>query len=159
MLRPRQPVRNSNRHYLRTDRSALHSGDPEKSLLGVGHLKRQGRGFKGHITVRHRGGGVKKKMRMIDWKREKHVVPGVVKHVEYDPTRSANIALIFYRDGEKRYIIAPEGLEIGQEIVAGPKAEVRVGNALPLKIFRLVCQSTTLRPVSAKVRSSRVVPA
>jgi len=133
MLLKHKPTNNGNRHYVKVDHSDLFDGRPERGLVASGHLKRQGRGFKGHITVRHRGGGMKRKMRILDWKRDKSNVPGYVKHIEYDPNRSANIALIFYKDGEKRYIIAPEGLEIGAEIMAGQNVEVRVGNALPLK--------------------------
>ncbi len=133
MLIKQKPTNNSNRHYVRVSHAHLHDGDPEKSLLAPGHLKRQGRGFKGHITVRHRGSGVKKRMRIIDWKRDKAGIPAVVKTIEYDPTRSANIALLFYKDGEKRYIIAPEDLKIGDEIMSGESAEVKIGNALQLK--------------------------
>jgi large subunit ribosomal protein L2 len=133
MLIKQKATNNANRHYLKTDRSGLHDGDPEKSLLVPGHFKRQGKGYKGHITVRHRGGGVKKRLRMIDWKREKYTVPAVVQRIEYDPARSANIALLFYKDGEKRYIIAPEGLTAGETIMSGENVEVRIGNALPLK--------------------------
>ncbi len=133
MLSKRVPTSNSNRHYVRVDHSHLHDGGPEKSLLAPGHFKRQGRGFKGHVTVRHRGGGVKKRLRLLDWKREKHNVPGIVQRIEYDPARSANIALIFYKDGEKRYIICPDGLVAGQEVISGESIEVKTGNALPLK--------------------------
>ncbi len=133
MLIKQKPTNNSNRHYVRVGHAHLSDGGPEKSLLAPGHLKRQGRGFKGHITVRHRGAGVKKRLRIIDWKRDKALIPAVVKSIEYDPTRSANIALVFYKDGEKRYIIAPEGLNIGDEIMSGETAEIKVGNALPLK--------------------------
>jgi large subunit ribosomal protein L2 len=133
MLIKNKPVTSGSRHYLKTDRSELHDGGPEKSLLAGGHLKRQGRGFKGHVTVRHRGGGVKKLIRILDWKRDKHNVPGIVKRIEYDPARSANIALIFYKDGEKRYMVAPEGLDIGREVISGENVEAKVGNALPLK--------------------------
>jgi large subunit ribosomal protein L2 len=133
MLIKARPTSAGTRHRISVDRSHLHDGSPEKSLLAGGHLKRQGRGFKGHVTVRHRGGGVKKRLRLLDWKREKHGIAGVVKRLEYDPNRSANIALIYYKDGEKRYVIAPDGLVIGQEIMSGPTAEVKVGNALQLK--------------------------
>jgi large subunit ribosomal protein L2 len=133
MLKKYKPKTPGTRHRVDVDRSHLHKGKPEKSLVKKGHKKRQGRGFKGHITVRHRGGGVKKKQRVIDFKRDKHGVPGVIKRIEYDPMRSANIALVFYKDGEKRYILAPDKLEVGQEIMAGEEAEVKVGNALQLK--------------------------
>lgn len=132
MLKKHKATTPGRRHRIDVDRSDLHKGKPEKSLLKKGHKKRQGRGYKGRITVRHRGGGVKKRQRIIDFKRNKRDVPGVVKRIEYDPMRSANIALIFYRDGEKRYILAPDGLEVGQEIMAGEKAEFEVGNAIPL---------------------------
>ncbi|NCN24003.1 MAG: 50S ribosomal protein L2 [Candidatus Pacebacteria bacterium CG10_big_fil_rev_8_21_14_0_10_42_12] len=121
------------RHQLVIDRSDLHKGKPEKSLLASGHKKRQGRGFKGHITVRHRGGGVKKKMRIIDWKRVRRDIPGTVQHIEYDPMRSSHLALVYYPDGGKAYIIAPDELKEGDIINAGEKAEIRPGNALPLE--------------------------
>lgn len=133
MLIQRKPTTSGQRHQVNIDRSHLHSGAPEKSLLVPGHVKRQGRGFKGHVTVRHRGGGVKKKIRIIDWKRSKYGVPAVVNRFEYDPTRGAHLALLFYKDGEKAYIIAPEGLAIGATVVSGPDVEVKVGNALALK--------------------------
>lgn len=132
MLKKHKATTPGRRHRIDTDRSDLHKGKPEKSLLKKGHKKRQGRGYKGRITVRHRGGGVKKKQRVIDFKRNKLGVPGIVKRIEYDPMRSANIALIFYKDGEKRYILAPDELEVGQEIMAGEDAEVEVGNTIPL---------------------------
>jgi len=135
MLRARKATSPGQRHQINVDRSDLHKGAPEKSLLVSGHIKRQGRGFKGHITMRHRGAGVKKRLRMIDWKRSKTGVPGKIDRIEYDPMRSANIALVVYKDGDKRYMLAPDGLEIGAEVVSGPEVEVRVGNALPLKVI------------------------
>lgn len=104
---------------------------PEKSLT-VTLKKHAGRNSRGKITVRHRGGGYRPKYRIIDFKRNKDHIPGTVATIEYDPNRSANIALIHYADGEKRYIIAPEGLTVGTKIESGPKADIRVGNALPL---------------------------
>jgi large subunit ribosomal protein L2 len=133
MLRKQKPTTSGRRHQVTVDRSGLHKGSPEKSLLVSGHKKRQGRGFKGHITVRHRGGGVKKRMRIIDWKRDKFDIPGRVDRVEYDAMRNANVCLVIYEDGEKRYMISPEGLNIGDQVMAGEKAEVKPGNALPLK--------------------------
>ena len=133
MLIKQKPTNNSNRHYLKVSHAHLHDGAPEKSLLAGGHLKRQGRGASGHITVRHRGGGVKKLLRVIDWKRDKRDIPAVVQRIEYDPNRSANIALLFYKDGEKRYILAPEGLEIGQTVLAGKSLEMKPGNAMALR--------------------------
>ncbi len=105
--------------------------EPEKSLT-VTLKKHSGRNAQGRITVRHRGGGYRPKYRIIDFKRDKDDVPGKVATIEYDPNRSANIALIFYADGEKRYIIAPLTLKVGDVIVSGPKADIKVGNALPL---------------------------
>jgi large subunit ribosomal protein L2 len=105
---------------------------PEKSLLKT-KKNSAGRNTQGRITVRHRGGGSKRRIRIVDFKRDKTGVPGRVAAIEYDPGRSARIALIFYRDGEKRYIIAPVGLKVGEMIQAGPEAEVKVGNALPLQ--------------------------
>jgi large subunit ribosomal protein L2 len=133
MIIKNKPTSNSNRHYAKVDHSMLHDGDPEKSLLVPGHFKRQGRGAKGHVTVRHRGGGVKKRMRILDWKRDKHNIPGVVKRLEYDPARSANIALVYYKDGEKRYIIAPDALVVGQEVISGKDVEAKAGNAMPVQ--------------------------
>jgi len=104
---------------------------PEKSLLKP--LKKQaGRNFRGKITVRHRGGGAKRRLRVIDFKRDKFDIPGRVAAVEYDPNRSARIALIFYVDGEKRYILAPLGLKVGDTIMSGKNAEIRPGNTLPM---------------------------
>jgi large subunit ribosomal protein L2 len=104
---------------------------PEKTLLRP--LKRSaGRNFRGKITVRHRGGGHKRRYRVIDFKRDKSGVPGRVASIEYDPNRSARIALVVYADGEKRYIIAPVGLMVGDMVMAGPESEIRVGNALPI---------------------------
>jgi large subunit ribosomal protein L2 len=106
--------------------------EPEKSLV-MPLKKRGGRNNRGKITVRHRGGGAKRKLRVIDFKREKIGVPGRVSAIEYDPNRSARIALIYYADGDKRYILAPVGMNIGDTVMSGPDAEVRPGNTLPLK--------------------------
>lgn len=132
MLKKHKPTTPGTRNKVSLDRSHLHKGKPVKSLVAKGHKKRQGRGYKGHITVRHRGGGVKKKMRIIDWKRKKRGIAGKVVRFEYDPMRSANIALIVYPDGDKRYILAPSKLEVGQKIETGPDVEIKPGNALPL---------------------------
>ena len=104
---------------------------PEKSLT-VTLKKHSGRNNRGKITVRHRGGGYRPKYRIIDFKRNKDGIPGTVATIEYDPNRSANIALINYADGEKRYIIAPNKLKVGDVIVSGPDADIKIGNALPL---------------------------
>ena len=104
---------------------------PEKSLT-VTLKKHAGRNSRGRITVRHRGGGTRPKYRIVDFKRNKDSIPGNVSTIEYDPNRSANIALVTYADGEKRYIIAPNGLKVGDVIFSGPEADIKVGNALPL---------------------------
>jgi len=104
---------------------------PERALLEPQH-KHAGRNFNGHITVRHRGGGHKTKYRKIDFVRAKDEVPAEVASIEYDPNRSARIALLHYRDGEKRYILAPLGLKRGDVVVSGPSADIKTGNALPL---------------------------
>ena len=109
----------------------LTTSTPEKSLL-VTIKKNSGRNNQGKITVRHQGGGVKRKYRIIDFKRNKLNVPGTVASIEYDPNRTANIALVNYADGEKRYIIAPKGLEVGATIESGENADIKVGNALPI---------------------------
>ena len=105
---------------------------PEKSLLQP-LTKKGGRNNLGRITVRHQGGGAKRKYRVIDFLRNKDNIPGTVKTVEYDPNRSANIALVVYADGEKRYIIAPKGIQVGTQIFSGKDADIKVGNALPLE--------------------------
>jgi len=106
--------------------------EPEKSLL-MPLKKKAGRNNRGKITVRHRGGGAKRRLRIIDFKRDKIGIPGKVASIEYDPNRSSNIALIYYVDGEKRYILAPLGLNVGDSIMSGGDAELKPGNALPLK--------------------------
>ena len=105
--------------------------EPEKSLLAP-LKKRAGRNGKGRITVRHRGGGHKRRYRIIDFKRGKQGIPATVKSIEYDPNRTANIALLVYADGEKRYILAPVGVTVGDKLESGPDAEIRAGNALPI---------------------------
>ena len=104
---------------------------PEKNLV-VTVKKNSGRNNQGKITVRHQGGGAKRKYRIIDFKRNKLDVPGTVSAIEYDPNRTANIALISYKDGEKRYILAPNGLKVGDKVMSGENADIKVGNTLPL---------------------------
>ena len=105
--------------------------EPERSLV-EDLRKKAGRNMHGRITVRHRGGGEKRKYRVIDFKRNKDGIPATVKTIEYDPNRSANIALLFYADGEKRYIIAPLDLKVGDTVMSGPEADIKPGNALPI---------------------------
>src|SRR5438093_2036469 len=114
--------------------SEITKKEPERSLIAP-LKKAAGRNNSGKMTVRHRGGGAKRAYRIIDFKRNKLSVPGKVNAIEYDPNRSARIALVFYADGEKRYILAPNGLKVGDTIKAGPDAEIRVGNALPLRLM------------------------
>ena len=126
-----KPTTNARRNMSVTDYSSLSKVAPEKSLLQP-IKKNAGRNSYGRITVRHRGGGNRRKYRVIDFKRQKFDIPATVKTLEYDPNRSAFIALIQYEDGEKSYIIAPEGLKVGDTVVAGPSADIKPGNALPL---------------------------
>ena len=126
-----KPYTPSRRHMTGSDFSEITKTTPEKSLC-VSLKKNSGRNNQGKITVRHRGGGAKRKYRIIDFKRNKDGVPATVIGIEYDPNRSANIALICYADGEKSYIIAPQGLTDGMKVMNGPEAEVKVGNCLPL---------------------------
>ena len=126
-----KPTTPSRRNMSVTDYSGLSKVAPEKSLLAPLN-KKSGRNSYGRITVRHRGGGNRRKYRIIDFKRQKFDVPGTVKTLEYDPNRSAFIALIEYQDGEKRYIIAPNGLKVGDTLVASPSADIKPGNALPM---------------------------
>lgn len=127
-----KPVTAGTRARIDLVRDELTTNRPEKSLTS-GKKSNAGRDCRGRISVRHKGGGHKRRYRIIDFKRDKHGIPGVVHTIEYDPNRSANIALIFYADGDKRYIIAPKGLTVGQKIMAGDNAVPTVGNALPLE--------------------------
>ena len=127
-----KPTTNARRNMSVTDYSGLSKVAPEKSLLEP-LKKNSGRNSYGRITVRHRGGGNRRKYRIIDFKRNKFDVEGTVKTIEYDPNRSAFIALVEYEDGEKSYIIAPQGLKVGYKVVAGETADIKPGNALPLK--------------------------
>ncbi len=122
---------NGRRGMTTLDNSELTKVKPEKSLL-VTLKKNGGRNNQGRITVRHQGGGEKRKYRIIDFRRDKDGVKGTVASIEYDPNRSSNIALIHYIDGEKRYIIAPKGLKVGDKIESGENADIKVGNSLPL---------------------------
>ncbi len=126
------PYTPSRRNMTGYDFKEITTDKPEKSLT-VSLKKNAGRNAQGKITVRHRGGGSRRKYRIIDFKRNKDGIPATVKTIEYDPNRTANIALVCYADGEKRYILAPVGLQVGQTIMNGPDAEVRVGNCMELK--------------------------
>ena len=126
-----RPYTPSRRHMTGSDFAEVTRQEPEKSLC-TSLKKNAGRNNQGKITVRHRGGGSRRKYRIIDFKRNKDGIPATVIGIEYDPNRSANIALICYEDGQKAYILAPQGLTDGMKVMNGPEAEVRVGNCLPL---------------------------
>ena len=126
------PYTPSRRNMTSLDFAEITKSTPEKSLV-VSLKKNSGRNNQGKITVRHRGGGSRRKYRIIDFKRRKDDIPATVVAIEYDPNRTANIALICYADGEKAYILAPAGLTDGMKVMNGPEAEVRVGNCLPLE--------------------------
>ncbi|QHS23944.1 50S ribosomal protein L2 [Virgibacillus sp. MSP4-1] len=127
-----KPTSNGRRNMSASDFAEITTNKPEKTLLAP-LSKRAGRNNQGRLTTRHQGGGHKRKYRIIDFKRDKDGIPGRVATVEYDPNRSANIALIHYADGEKRYILAPKGLKVGDEIQSGQGADIKTGNALELK--------------------------
>lgn len=127
-----KPYTDSTRNRSVLDFSNLSKIKPEKSLLVANH-RSKGRNNQGRITIRHKGGGHKRRYRLIDFKRNKYDIEGQVMSIEYDPNRNSNIALINYKDGEKRYILHPETLNIGDTIFSGEKAEIKVGNSLPLQ--------------------------
>ncbi|HET7522234.1 MAG TPA: 50S ribosomal protein L2 [Bacillales bacterium] len=131
-IRKYKPTSNGRRGMSVSDFSEITTDQPEKSLLKP-LPKKGGRNNQGRMTVRHQGGGHKRQYRVIDFKRNKDGIPGRVATIEYDPNRSANIALIHYKDGEKRYILAPKGLKVGAEVMSGADADIQLGNALPLK--------------------------
>jgi len=128
------PTSPGRRNMTVLDYSELSKVEPEKSLLAVKHRK-GGRNAHGRITVRHRGGGAKKKYRIIDFKRDKDGIEAKVVSIEYDPNRSAHIALLNYADGEKRYILAPLGLKVGDTVISGDSADIKPGNALKLEFI------------------------
>ena len=147
-IRSFRPVTAARRQMSTLVNDEITKSTPEKSLVVI-KKKNGGRNNQGHITVRHQGGGEKRKYRIIDFKRNKYDVPGKVASIEYDPNRTANIALINYRDGEKRYIIAPKDLKVGMEIVSGENADIKIGNALPLMNIPVgtVIHNIELRPL------------
>ena len=131
-IRKFRPMTPGTRRRSVSDFAEVTRGTPEKSLLEP-LTKSGGRNNKGHLTMRHRGGGHKRRYRRIDFKRQKFGVPARVAQIEYDPNRTARIALLIYADGEKRYIVHPNGLRVGDTVVSGPGSDIRTGNALPLK--------------------------
>ena len=141
------PYTPSRRHMTGLDFDVITKSTPEKSL--VRSLKKNaGRNNQGKITVRHQGGGSRRKYRIIDFKRNKDGIPAIVKSIEYDPNRTANIALICYADGQKAYILAPEGLKVGMKVVSGAEAEAKIGNCLPLSEI----------PVGAQIHNIELYP-
>jgi len=152
-----RPVSPGQRHRLAPFYETITKGSPEKSLL-TSIKKTGGRNNQGRMTMRYIGGGHKRRLRVIDFKRDKKDIPGVVKAIEYDPNRSARIALIYYKDGEKRYILAPEGLKVGEEILSGENVAPEVGNALPLAKIPLgtIVHNVEIKPGTgaAMVRSA-----
>jgi large subunit ribosomal protein L2 len=128
-LRPTSPGR---RFTVKVNSPQLHKGEPHEPLIGK-LSKNGGRNNQGRITTRHRGGGHKRRFRVVDFKRNKDGVDGKVERIEYDPNRSAHLALVLYADGERRYILAPKGIRSGDEIISGREAPIKLGNALPLK--------------------------
>ncbi|MCI6676793.1 MAG: 50S ribosomal protein L2 [Clostridiales bacterium] len=141
------PYTPSRRQMTGSDFSEITSATPEKSLT-VSLKKNAGRNNQGKITVRHQGGGSRRKYRIIDFKRNKDGIPAIVKSIEYDPNRTANIALICYADGQKAYILAPEGLKVGMKVSNGAEAEAKVGNCLPLSEI----------PVGAQIHNIELYP-
>ncbi len=135
-IRKINPTSPGQRGMTKSDYQEITTSTPEKSLLKP-LKKTAGRNNTGRITCRHKGGGVKQYYRMIDFKREKFGVPATVKTIEYDPNRNVRISLVFYADGEKRYILTPEGLNVGDVIVSGTDVAIQVGNALPLELIPL----------------------
>ena len=131
-IRIYRPTSAGRRNSSGSDFAEITKTKPEKSLLEA-HPRTAGRNHHGHITSRRRGGGAKRRFRVIDWKRDKDGIPARVDSIQYDPNRSSHIALLIYADGEKRYIVAPKGLTVGQTLTSGPDAEPRVGNCKALK--------------------------
>ena len=142
-----RPLTPSTRYITIADFSDITKTKPEKSLVEI-RKKTGGRNVYGRMTARGIGGGHKQKIRLIDFKRDKYGIPATVATIEYDPNRSSRIALVHYADGEKRYIIQPVGLKVGQSIMSGPEADILVGNALPLKNIPLgtIVHNIELRP-------------
>ncbi len=146
-LKKFKPITPGQRHKINSDYAELTTGKPEKSLLAP-NKKSGGRNNDGRMTMRYIGGGHKQRYRVVDFKREKHGVPATVKSIEYDPNRTAHIALLWYADGEKRYIIAPNGLKVGDSLLSGEKATPNVGNAMFLSDVPLgtVIHNIELKP-------------
>jgi large subunit ribosomal protein L2 len=143
-----KPTSPGRRQMSVSDFAEITRSEPERSLLQGRTTRSGGRNVNGHVTSWHRGGGHKRRYRTIDFRRDKIDIPAKVAAIEYDPNRSANIALLHYKDGEKRYIIAPAGLKVGDQLMSGENAEIRTGNALPLSRIPLgsVIHGVEMRP-------------
>ena len=148
-VRKLKPTTPGQRHKVIGAFETITASAPEKSLV-FGKTKTGGRNNVGKMTMRYIGGGHKQKYRVIDFKRNKDGVPAVVKTIEYDPNRSARIALLFYADGEKRYILAPNGLQVGQTVMSGENAAPEVGNALPMSVIPLGTSAGTFAQLSSR---------
>lgn len=148
-IRAYRPYTPGTRERVVSDFSEVTRGKPEKSLTAAKH-RAKGRNNRGVITCRHRGGGSKKRYRLIDFRRDKRGIPATVAAVEYDPNRNARIALLYYKDGEKRYILHPAGLEVGATVTAGPEAAFEIGNALPLSNIPLGSQVHNVELVAGR---------
>ena len=146
-LKKLKPTSPGTRFQLRPDRSGLHKGGAHPALLAA-QKSTGGRNNSGRMTTRHKGGGHKHKYRIVDFRRDKDGVPGRVERVEYDPNRSANIALVLYRDGERRYILAPKGLSAGDEVRSGPESPIKPGNSMELRSIPIgsVVHNIELKP-------------
>lgn len=131
-LHKAKPTSAGRRFSVAVKTPALHKGKPESALMSK-KSRTGGRNNAGRITARHKGGGHKQRYRMVDFRRDKHGVPGMVERLEYDPNRSAHLALIKYADGERRYILAPKDVEAGSAVVSGDDAPIKPGNSLPLR--------------------------
>ncbi len=160
-IRRHNPTTPSQRFITTTDFSDLTKKKPEKALLSV-KKKNAGRNAQGRITVRHKGGGNRQKYRLVDFRRKHDNVPATVKAIEYDPNRSANIALLHYLDGAKSYILAPVGLNVGDKVMSGEEVEVKVGNCMPMKNIPVgsVLHNIEMRPgQGAKIARSAGISA
>ena len=149
-----KPTSPGRRFVVKVVNPELHKGAPHKALLAP-QSKTGGRNNAGRITTRHRGGGHKQHYRIIDWKRTKDGIPAVVERLEYDPNRTANIALLKYADGERRYIIAPKGVHAGDPIMSGPTAPIRSGNTLALRSIPVALYFAAVRGTPVDFHESR----
>lgn len=141
-----KPTSPGRRHVIKLTRTELHKGKPHEALLAP-TPKKGGRNNQGRITTRHKGGGHKQQYRIVDFKRNKDTIPGLVERLEYDPNRTANIALVLYADGERRYILAPKGLSQGDTLLSGTGAPIKIGNSLPIRDIPI---GTTIHAIELK---------